>query len=206
MAFIDNLAYQLLTLSFACFMLLYTVTSMYLIYRKKGKNFREHLKSASVPIAMLGTYMIVTGLWGQFTWPLPGSYNILFYDPFISFGIILLAFSLTVKYEVRFEYLGFLGLMIGVMTILYGVEGYKIGLTKEPVALLAMYFLYGLAGIFSYPVSLIADKITLPRIYARVWMGWIIMLVLFWLFLFAAGSLSASVGIAAISQHLISAP
>ena len=69
---------------------------MHLIYRsskKKQKDFSAQIKSAIVPLLLIGIYMFVMALWGQLAWPLPGSYNILFYDPMISFGIVLIAFS-----------------------------------------------------------------------------------------------------------------
>jgi putative membrane protein len=90
------------------------------------------------------------------------------------------------------------------MIITYGIVGYNIGLTTAPIALLGLYFLYGLAAIFAYPVSLIADR--LPGLKKNVWTGWHIILILFWILLLLASLLSAYTGIAAIGQHLISAP
>lgn len=142
---------------------------------------------------------------GQFVWPLPGSYNILFYDPLVSFGIILLAFAFSVRYDAKLEYAGFLGLMVGLMTIGYGFVGYNLGLTQEPVALLLMYFLYGIAGIFAYPVSLIADR--LPGVKNKnVWRGWHVTLSIFWILVVLASLLSAFVAISALSSHLLVAP
>ncbi|MCL5100875.1 MAG: DUF981 domain-containing protein [Candidatus Marsarchaeota archaeon] len=204
MAFIDNLAYSLFALSFAGFLLLYTISSMYLVYRKKKKNFSEYLNSASIPIALLGAYILISGFWGQFAWPLPGSYNILFYDPFISFGIVLLSLAFSIRYNVRLEYTGFLGLMVGVMVLAYGFVGYNIGLTQAPIALLGLYFLYGLAGIFSYPVALIADR--LPGLQKNAWIGWNALLVIFWLLLLGASILAGFVGVSAVPQHLLTPP
>jgi putative membrane protein len=203
MVFIDNLAYALFSVSFAGFMLLYTVSSMYLLYRKR-RSFQEHLMAASLPIALIGLYMLVMGLWGQFTWPLPGSYNILFYDPFLSFGILLLSFSMAVRYRLRLEYVGFLGLMMGAMIIVYGIAGYNLGLTAAPIGLLALYLGYGLAAIFSYPVSLISDR--LPDTRKRTPANWRIILIIFCILLLLASLVSAYTGFAAIGQHLMSAP
>ena len=66
MVFIDNLAYSLFSVSFAGFLLFYTVISIYLSYKRKGKNFTDHLNGASVPLALIGLYVLVTGIWGQF--------------------------------------------------------------------------------------------------------------------------------------------
>lgn len=204
MVFTDDLAYQLFAISFAGFLLLYTSLSVYLAYRKKRGNFTEQLKNASVPLGIMGLYFLVMGLWGQFSWPLPGSYNILFYDPFISFGILLVAFAVAARYNVKLEYVGFLGLMIGAMVIIYGVAGYQIGLTSQPIALLMMYLFYGLAGIFLYPVLLIADR--LQGMQKRMRMEWHVILIIFCILLFLASSVSGLVAVLAIPQHLKSAP
>lgn len=64
MVFIDNLAFSLFSISFAGFLLLYAITSMYMVYRRKGKNFTDYLKGASVPLGLIGAYMLITGLCG----------------------------------------------------------------------------------------------------------------------------------------------
>lgn len=202
MVFVDDLAYSLFVVSFAGLLLLYTSGSIYLDYRKKQRNITEHLKSAAIPLALIGLYLLLMGLWGQFAWPLPGSYNILFYDPMISFAILLIAFSLSVKFNLRFEYVGFLSLIAGILVTIYGFLGYKIGLTQSPLALLAMYTFYGLAGIFSYPVSLLIDR-PFDR---NMWARWHLLVIIFCVLLLAASAVSGVVGLAAISQHLVSAP
>lgn len=204
MAFIDNLAFSLFSISFAGLLLLYTVTSMYFVYRGKKNDYKDHLQGAMGPMAVVGAYLILTGLWGQFTWPLPGSYNILFYDPMVAFGLVVLSFALSIKFNVRLEYAGFLGFLVGIMTILYGLQGYSIGLTQSPFALLGLYFCYGVAGIFSYPVSMIADR--LPGLKKNPWIGWHICLVLFWLAMLAASLVAGYIGMSAIGGHLLSAP
>lgn len=205
MAFIDNLAYSLFSISFASFLLLYTIISMYLVYRRGHKNYAPYVASASVPLLLIGIYMIIQALWGQFTWPLPGSYNTLFYDPLLALGLLLVGFFLAVRYESRLEYVGFFGLLVGLMVIAYGVQGYNIGLTSAPLAMLVMYFLYGLSGILAYPVSLIADRLPGHR-KGNVWAGWYVMLGVFCVVLLLAGLLAAGTGFLAVSQHLISAP
>ncbi len=204
MVFIDNLAYSLFAISIAGFLLLYTVASVYLAYRKKSRDFKSYLKSASIPIALISVYLIVAGLWGQFTWPLPGSYNILFYDPFISFGLILFAFAVEARSGERMDYSGFMALLFGIMVIIYGIRGYGIGLTTVPIALLAMYFLYGIAAVFSFPVSLMAER--MPGLKPNFWKGWYVMLAVFFVSLLLASALAGYVGAQAITAHLLNPP
>ena len=64
MAFIDNLAYSLFILSFAGFLLLYVVTSVYLLYRKRERNYADVISAAKVPLCLVGAYMILMGMWG----------------------------------------------------------------------------------------------------------------------------------------------
>lgn len=204
MAFIDNLAYSLLAVSFAGFLLLYTLSSTYIAYKKKRIHASACLRGACVPLAIISVYLILAGLWGQFTWPLPGSYNILFYDPMLSIGIVLLSFSIAAKYGLKLEYAGFLGLMVGEVAMVYGVEGYSAGLTNEPLALLLMYVFYGMAGVLSYPVSLMFDR--LAASHEKIRAGWKAVFVVFCILLLLASMLSALVGIVAVPQHLMSAP
>ena len=135
---------------------------------------------------------------------LPGSYNILFYDMMVAFGIVLTSFSASIKFKAKLEYVGFVSLMVGLIAIVYGIEGYGLGLTQAPLALLAMYFFYGAAGVLGYPVSLIVDR--LPGLQKNVWLGWEVLLILFWLALLAASILAAVVGAVAIPAHLLTPP
>ncbi len=205
MVFIDNLAYSLFSISFASFLLLYTIISMYLVYRKGSKNYQEYLGSSSVPLLLIGIYMVIQAIWGQITWPLPGSYNIIFYDPLLSLGLLLVGFFVAVRSKVRLEYVGFFGLLVGIMVIVYGIQGYQIGLTSAPLAMATMYILYGLSGILAYPVSLIADRLPGHK-KGTVWIGWYVLLAAFCIVLLLAGLLSAGTGYFAVSQHLIKAP
>ncbi|MGD0511031.1 MAG: DUF981 family protein [Candidatus Micrarchaeaceae archaeon] len=204
MVFTDNLAYSLFSVSFAGLLLLYLTVSVYLSSRKKRNDFSEQMKSAIVPLLLIGIYMFVMALWGQLTWPLPGSYNILFYDPMISFGILLIAFSLSVKMGLKLEYVGFLGLLVGIMVMVYGFYGYSIHLTAAPIALLGMYLLYGLAGLLSYPMSLMYDQL-----HGMKWDKRIVCQVAFFAFCFLlllASLLSAYVALSAVPAHLASPP
>ncbi len=204
MVFVDDLAYALFALSFAGFMLLYAISSIYGSYKRGRKNFREHLEGLSVPLGILGAYMLIMGLWGQFNWPLPGSYNILYYDPFLSFGLVILAFAIAVKYRTKLGYVGFLGLLFGVMAVIYGAEGYGIGLSTEPLALLGLFFLYGAIGILSFPMALMIDR--MPGSEKRHWRGWYVLLLAFLVLLLLASLLSGFIGSSAISAHLLNAP
>lgn len=204
MTFIDNLAFSLFAISFAGFLSLYILASICLSYRRKGRDFFEYVRGASIPLGIVGGYLLIMGLLGQLTWPLPGSYNMLFYDPMVAFGMVMLSFAVTAKFGRRLNYAGFLGLLFGVMVIIYGVSGYNIGLTEVPFALLAMYIAYGVAGIFAFPVALLIER--LPELKGQLWIGWYLVLAVFFLSLLAASVIAGYIGVLAVPSHLASPP
>lgn len=204
MVFVDDLGYLLFALGFAGFMLLYTMSSVLLTYKRRKKDFTSALMAASVPLFILGIYMFICGLWGQSVWPLPGSYNILFYDPLISFAIILMAFGAAMKYKTKLEYVGFFGLIIGITSIFYGVHGYLLNMTSAPLAMLGLYTAFGLAGIFSYPAAMIVDR--LSNLKAKVCAQWTVILALLWIFLLVASIIAIILGSSAIPMHLMTPP
>ena len=204
MVFIDNVAYSLFLLSMAGFLVLYLMADVFWAFRKGERDYADIMMGASVPLILIGIYMVITGAYGQFTWPLPGSYNILFYDPLVSFGIVILSFALAIRYKVRYDYVGFLGLLVGITTIFYGIQGYSIGLTQAPIALLLLYAFFGVAGIFSYPVSLILER--LPGLKKNPWKGWYVCLAIFFIAMLMAALVSGYVAVLAIPAHLLSPP
>jgi len=204
MVFIDDLAFELFTIAFAGFLILYMTVKMYSAYKKGEKNLNDYLRSAIVPITILGIFMFIMGLYGEFTWPLPGSYNILFFDPYTLFGIVILSASVSIILHHELKYAGFLALMAGVVVIDYGYQGYILGLTQAPLALLGLFVSAGLAGILAFPVTLMLDtsnpkrKTVLPLCF--------IIFALFGIFLLLTSVAAGAIGFAAIPAHLLSAP
>ncbi len=158
MVFVDLLTSQLFALGFAGLLVAYLFISTYLRLRR-GRKVDESIRSAVIPIALLGAYLFVTGLFGQFTWPLPGSYNILFYDLLALTGLLLIAFAWAARRGDETHNVGFLALLLGLLTIYYGYEGYTLGLSQSPIALLSLYSLLGIAGVLAYPSTLVLDAI-----------------------------------------------
>ena len=89
MVFIDNLlCNEILLLAIG---VLTAIFGFDLWYRaKKGGSIDETLSSYLNAIFPLGLVVLIFALWGEFTWTLPGSYNILFDDALTFLGISLL--------------------------------------------------------------------------------------------------------------------
>ena len=236
MVFVDNLGFELVSLPIASLLIVYITGRGYMA--GKSGNFttvRNVMKEGAVSLGLLGAIFTILALWGEMTWTLPGSYNILFDDPYLLMGIIFLAFSISVLLDKGASTSGIFALISGLFTIWYGVNAYWLGMTKEPLALLGMYGLYGLAGIASYPAMRVVDALLSqtnqqsPEIQAQmksqmvihasvqipakgaVKQNWLVrhqLLIFsaFWVLVLAAGILSGYVAINTIPAHLKSAP
>lgn len=204
MVFIDDLGIELYSVAFVGFLMLYMTIRMFMAYRKGERNLENYVRSGIIPMTVLGLFILVMGLYGEMTWPLPGSYNILFYDPYVMLGVILLGSTLTILLKEKMQNIGFLTLMVGFVMVSYGFGGYSLGLTAAPIGLLGLFVSAGLTGIFAYPVTLLMDRSSSTK--KRPSNLWMVALALFWIFLLMTSVLAAYVASAAIPAHLLSAP
>ncbi len=203
MVFVDLLAIQLFVLGFAGLTLVYLTVDSVLLWRA-GKNAGQGIAAGQIPLAVIGVYMLVSGMFGQFTWPLPGSYNILFYDIYPIVGLFLIAAAWAVRQRMRLQYIGFFGLMLGLVTAFYGVTGYNLGLTLEPISILALYGLFGVTGVLGYPMTLMFDR-SQAKIKNKSVL-WVALLVAFVAVTLIASLLAVYIGVSAVPGHLLSAP
>ena len=203
MAFIDDLAMELFTLTLVGVVSIYMTGTAYLAYRKGEKNIEEIMKPGVMPLGILGGIIVVMGVYGEMTWPLPGSYNILFYDPYLILGLIILMMAVALGLKQKLQYTGIIALFAGAIAIYYGANAYLDKMTSSPIAMLGLYIAFGLTGMFTYPTTLIYDM--LPG-KGRVSKGWTVILVLFWIGLIVSAVLAAVTAIEAVPQHLLSPP
>jgi len=165
MTFVDTLAFQLFSLAFVSAALFYSGLVGYVTYLRYGpRRTFEHLRSQAVPLAGLGVVITSIGLWGEIVWPLPGSYNILFFDPYTLLGITLLAYAICLALRWRTQYVGLLAAMVGLLSIYYGANAYNLGLTKEPLAMFLLYVAMGGMAIFTFPVTIWIDRYVISPI------------------------------------------
>ncbi|MCL5732465.1 MAG: DUF981 family protein [Candidatus Thermoplasmatota archaeon] len=203
MAFIDDLAMELFTLSLVGVVSIYLTGSVYIAYRKGIKDIEEVLKPGVYPLGILGGIITIMGIYGEMTWPLPGSYNILFYDPYLIIGLILIIMAVSIAMKQKLQFTGILALFSGLIAIYYGANAYMDKMTSSPIAMLGLYIAFGLTGVFTYPTTLIYDM--LPG-KAKVSKLWTVVLVIFWIGLVVSAVLAALTAIEAVPQHLLSPP
>ncbi len=207
MAFIDNLALELITLVMVSGIVVYLTGITYLEYRKNGpEKVEETLRLGMFPLGFLGAIIVVLGLWQEMTWPFPGGtalYNIAFGDAYLIFGVILLAVATTIALRQKLQIVGFFALLGGIMAIYYGMIIFTENLTKSPLGSLAMYAAFGIAGIFTYPATYAYDSMSEGKRPGNIY-G--ITLIIFWLFFIFAAVFAAVIGVPAVLEHIQSTP
>lgn len=213
MGFIDELALELLVVAFAGFLMDYVVLAMYKDYRARyitksnsKISIESRLNGSMFTFAAMTVFILIMGFYGEVTWNLPGAYNLLFYDPYILLGILSLGFVLSVKYNQKLQYVGLVALFTGLVLIEYGISGYNLGYTNDPLILLGLYLSFGLAGIFAYPTTLVIDKYTENGSNKPLSNKWIVWIAMFLLFVTIGSILAAFTGAMAIPAHLAAPP
>ncbi len=158
MQFVDFLTAQLFVMSFVGVIGLYALYKIYK-YHSKLPLLKATLPSVGMVLFVLGIYGILSGLYGQFVWPLPGNYNILFYDMYPLFGFSLAAIGYALYKGMKTEPAGLFSALIGAMSIFYGIVGYMLGMTTYPIMLLIIYVAFGMVGITMLPASRYLDML-----------------------------------------------
>ncbi len=202
--FVDDLPLELFTMALVMVLSLYITANGFLKYKKnRNSNPEQTMREGGLPLGIMAIVILVLAIYGEFRWPLPGSYNILFYDPYILFGTIVLMMAISLWLKQKLQYAGFLALFSGLITIFYGSNGYIDKMTSEPLAMFGLYIAFGLTGVFTYPATLMFDGAENGKSTGNVW---VIILVIFWLGLVVSSVLAAMIGLEAVPAHLLHPP
>lgn len=158
MAFVDFLAFVQVTLLIGAALIGYVgVLAFAAMRRNDPAGVKSALRGAAMPVASVGAIATTLGLWGEVAWPLPGSYNILFFDAYVLFGVTFLVVAVSMALSLKLQYAGFFGVIAGGVVIAYGYQGYVLGMTKDPFETFLLYGAFGLAAILSFPATVVVD-------------------------------------------------
>jgi putative membrane protein len=156
--FVDTLAFQQVTLLIAAVMVCYVgVAAALAMRRNDAAGVRSALRSGAIPLGSVGAIATLIAIWGEIAWPLPGSYNILFTDVYMLFGVTLVVLAVSMAASARLQFAGLFALVSGGVTIAYGWAGYGLNMTKDPFETFLLYGAFGLAGILAFPTTLFVD-------------------------------------------------
>ncbi|EQD44506.1 membrane protein containing DUF981, partial [mine drainage metagenome] len=164
MSFIDNLGIELDALILVTAVVFYTAVWSWYQGRDNRPAVLAQLRGGSWMLGALGGFLLLLGLWGEFTWPLPAAYNLLFYDPTVLIGLVLLGFYGAIRFELPTHYVGVFAFVSGWGVIYYGLRAYQLGLTQEPFDMMGMFVAFGAMAVLALPVTLYLDRYVLDRL------------------------------------------
>lgn len=119
----------------------------YLYERESAQN-----RSYAVGFGAVGLLGLILGLSMVLTWPLPGSYNIIFGEAMTLFGLVFLAAGVAIGLGWDLRPVGVLAFFAGFYAILGGVRIISLGLTREPLLSGLAFILVGLAALLTGPL------------------------------------------------------
>lgn len=103
-------------------------------------------------LAVAGLLALATGLHMIFTWPLPGSYNILYGEMSVFFGVLLVAVALSLALGVSLLPIAIYAEFVGLAAVLIGVQVLNLGLSRSPALTGAGFIWMGLIGLGAVPM------------------------------------------------------
>ncbi len=221
MPFVDDLTSILNLMVLICATVFYT--GVFVLWHARKQDYdraEKHLREGGFLMGLFGGILLLMSVWGQFTWPLPGAYNLYFFDPLLLLSILLIAFAVTTTFRLPTHLVGMLGVVMGSGVIYYGFRAdyvYGLSLTKHPFETLLLYLAFGGMAILAFPATLYVDWfVTGPKTPAngplasaprpempRMWYG---ILLIFLVVVALAGIAAIAYGFSTAWAHLESPP
>jgi len=187
--YIDSLTVMLLALAASSAMIAY-----FLIGTVRGKKDFADMAPAGF---MLALFDFISGFYMSFFWPLPGPYNMLFGDPLLFLGMILLAGSFMLYKGLDIKILSMPGVFLGIYLFAetYGMVAFNLEKGVDFLPAFGLYLLAAIAAVAS-PLVYLDTKSRNGR------MAYYFLAIMFILIAFIA----LFIGSAGIVAHLASPP
>ncbi|MEM0086931.1 MAG: DUF981 family protein [Candidatus Micrarchaeaceae archaeon] len=159
MVYVDSLAVMLLSLGLSSL-----VIALYFIGKAANKKWLGELV---VPAFALGLFDFLSGFVMSFQWPLPGSYNMLFGDPILMLGLIMMAGAYMLHKNTNPRILSIFGFFLGIYIavelagiIAFNLEGpvsFAFSPSNHFVTAFGLYLFAALSALFS-PIAFADPK------------------------------------------------
>ncbi|WMT53453.1 DUF981 family protein [Ferroplasma acidiphilum] len=142
MGFVDPLAVMLLSLGVSAGLI-----SAFFYQVAKGRDVKELV----VPAFIFGGFDFMSGFEMSEFWPLPGSYNMLFGDPIMILGMLLIAGSIMIYKGYNLRTLSIPGVMLGVYLFIESAAmvNFKLESGDNLFAAMGLYIMSGISAVYS---------------------------------------------------------
>lgn len=115
------------------------------------KHLEEGRKVMAPGFLMTGFISIVTGFFTITHWPLPSSYNVVYGEPAVLFGVLFFTAGLALLFDWDLTSLGIFAFISGVVAVIVGIRMLTLNMSKEPAVTMLGFLLTGIVGIAALP-------------------------------------------------------
>ncbi len=141
--FVDSLAIMLLALGSSASLL-----ALYFLYAVRQKKTINNL---AIPIIGFGLFDFASGFLMSFTWPLPPAYNMLFGDPLLFLGLLMVMGGYMLYKNMNLKVLSIFGFFLGIYLFVEEVAilNFKLETGVDLLSSMGLYVFSGLSAILS---------------------------------------------------------
>ncbi|MCW6168732.1 MAG: DUF981 domain-containing protein [Thermoplasmatales archaeon] len=119
--YVDSLAVMLIGLAMGTFL-----GAFYFFFKARGND--QQVRNLIIPAIAIGFFDFVSGYEMSFTWPLPSGYNMLFGDPLLLFGLLLIASAVMIYKNMNLGLLPLLFVLLGIYVLVGAYSINELGL------------------------------------------------------------------------------
>jgi putative membrane protein len=164
MPFVDSLTVMLIGLAMGL-----ALGAFYFFFR--AREDEKMLNALIVPAFVVGLFDFMSGFLMSFTWPLPGAYDMLFGDPLLLFGLILVMTSVAYYKKMNLGLIPVLSLLLGIYVL---VGAYTIVQMKtletgnDEITAVGLYIFSGIGALLA-PIAYIKPSSGNKYLYYAEW-------------------------------------
>ncbi|MCL4334216.1 MAG: DUF981 domain-containing protein [Candidatus Thermoplasmatota archaeon] len=148
--FVDPLAVMLIGLSFGT-----AIGAFYFLFSARGMT--EQVRALVIPAIGVGAFDFMSGFYMSMFWPFPSfvaSYNMLFGDPLLLFGLLLMVLAVLVYRDPKNVNLGIvpiLLMLLGIYVLVgaYSIVQLKLETGQNLITAMGLYLFDGIGAVLS---------------------------------------------------------
>lgn len=142
--FIDSLAVMLMGLGMGTF-----IGAFYFFFKARGND--QQIKNLVFPAIGVGLFDFISGYEMSFTWPLPSGYNMLFGDPLLLFGLLLVVSAIMIYKNMNPGLIPILFVLLGIYVLVgaYSIVQQHLETGQNLLTAMGLYLFDGIGAIIA---------------------------------------------------------
>ncbi len=148
MTYVDPLAVMLIGLAMGTFL-----GAFYFFFKARGNE--EQIRSLVIPALAIGSFDFISGFYMSFAWPMNAphayAYNMLFGDPLLIFGLLLILSAIMVYKNLHLGMVPLLFVLLGIYVFVgaYSIVQLKLETGQDLITAMGLYIFDGIGAILT---------------------------------------------------------